>query len=568
MSDSTAIQGAPNDTGLSPGGASIHAHRLLWAGFMAILAEGVGFSIRAGILGQWAQQYGFTMTELGQITGGGLTGFGVIIILSSLIADKVGYGTLMVSAFLLHFASAVVTLATGWAFAHGGRSAALHCLSAGMFLFAVGNGLCEGVANPLVASLFQKNKSKYLNILHAGWPGGLILGTLASYFMAGGDGGKPVIWQIQMCLFLIPVALYGGMLLGQKFPKSEAGEHKVKYTDMLKELGFFGAMIICLLLSLWFQDICGALNLPLWIGWAAGGILWLAFGFSTKFSPGYFLMVLLLIIHSMQGYVELGTDSWVSKITGSILNSPQHGLLLFAYISGLMFALRFFAGQIVHKISPLGLLFASTVLASIGLMLLGYSESALFCIIAATVYAVGKTFMWPTLLAVASERFPKGGAITIGAMGGAGMLCAGLLGGPGIGFNQDTHATEKLQAENPAVYERYKADAPDSFLFFHTTGLDGAKVGVLENNGQDIDTDPNLAGLKNWWVAARSTAAEDKPLIANAELHGDRAALRITSIIPAMQAFILLGILFYFKSQGGYKQVHIEGQGRTATEVA
>jgi hypothetical protein len=187
---------------------------------------------------------------------------------------------------------------------------------------------------------------------------------------------------------------------------------------------------------------------------------------------------------------------------------------------------------------------------------------------AATVYAAGKTFVWPTLLAVASEQFPKGGAITIGAMGGAGMLAAGLLGGPGIGFNQDSHAAEKLQTENPSVYARYKADAPDSFLFFHTTGLDGAKVGVLENNGQDIDTDPNLAGLKTWWAAAQPTAAADKPLIEAAEMHGDRAALKITSVIPAIQAVLLLGILFYFRSKGGYKQVHIEGQGRAAREVA
>jgi MFS family permease len=561
MSDNITTENAPN----SP---SIHAHRLLWAGFMAILAEGVGFGIRGGILGQWAQQYGFTMTELGQITGGGLTGFGVIIILSSLIADKVGYGTLMVSAFVLHFASAVVTLAAGAAFASGGKPAALNCLTAGMFLFAVGNGLCEAVANPLVASLFQKNKSKYLNILHAGWPGGLIIGVLASYFMAGGEGVKPVSWQIQMSLFLIPVVFYGAMLLGQKFPKSEASEHKVKYTDMLKEVGFFGALIICFFLALWFQSICGALNLPSVVGWVGGAVLLIIFGLCTKFSPGYFLMVLLLIVHSMQGYVELGTDSWISKITGSILNSPQHGLLLFAYISGLMFALRFFAGPIAHKISPMGLLFVSTVLSAAGLMWLGYVDSAVLCVMAATVYAVGKTFMWPTLLAVASEQFPKGGAITIGAMGGAGMLCAGLLGGPGIGFNQDSHATQKLQAENPAVYDRYKANAPNTFLIFQTTGLDGSKVGVLDNNGQDIDTDPNLAGLKDWWATAKATAAVDKPLVADAELHGDKAALRITSVVPAMQAFILLCILFYFKSKGGYKQVHIEGQGQAAKEVA
>jgi len=86
----------------SAGGSPANAQRLLWAGFMAILAAGVGFSIRAGILGQWAEQYGFTQTELGAITGGGLTGFGIIILLSSLIADRIGFGPLMFIAFGMH----------------------------------------------------------------------------------------------------------------------------------------------------------------------------------------------------------------------------------------------------------------------------------------------------------------------------------------------------------------------------------------------------------------------------------------------------------------------------------
>ena len=94
------------DAGIAP-----NAKRLLWAGFMAILAAGVGFSIRAGILGDWAAQFGFTQTELGQITGGGLVGFGIMILLGALIADKVGYGKLMIFAFIMHLLSAVVTLA-------------------------------------------------------------------------------------------------------------------------------------------------------------------------------------------------------------------------------------------------------------------------------------------------------------------------------------------------------------------------------------------------------------------------------------------------------------------------
>jgi hypothetical protein len=201
-----------------------------------------------------------------------------------------------------------------------------------------------------------------------------------------------------------------------------------------------------------------------------------------------------------------------------------------------------------------------------------YSDTAIFCVAAATVYAVGKTFMWPTLLAVTSELFPKGGAITIGAMGGAGMLCAGLLGGPGIGYNQDTHATRQLMAEHPEVFQRYKADNEDTFFFFKTQGLDGAKVGVLDDNGQDLakanQSDPNIAKLSAWWAGAKATAAQDGPIVTAAELHGSKMAMRITAVIPVVQAALLLCMLLYFAYRGGYKQVHIEGEGTAAKEVA
>ncbi len=145
--------------------------------------------------------------------------------------------------------------------------------------------------------------------------------------------------------------------------------------------------------------------------------------------------------------MELGTDSWISNITGNILNSKEHGLLLFVYASTLMFLLRFCAGPIVHKISPLGLLLVGALGSCIGLTLLGHVQTGIALIAATSVYAVGKTFMWPTMLGVISDRFPKGGAVTIGFMGGIGMLSAGLLGGPGIGYNQDYVASRQLKEQ-------------------------------------------------------------------------------------------------------------------------
>ncbi len=497
-----------------------NAQRLLWAGFMAILAAGVGFSIRGGILGQWAQQYGFTMTELGGITGGGLAGFGIIILLSSFLADSVGYGKLMGLAFLTHLVSAVLTLAAGAAFAAGGKDAAYQCLFWGMFLFAIGNGIAEAVVNPLVATLFPKDKTHYLNILHAGWPGGLIVGGLASYFM-NPDGAKPVSWEVQMSLFLVPVIAYGVMLLGQAFPKSEASAAGVSIGSMITQL----------------------------------------------FAP---LMLVLLVIHAMVGYVELGTDSWISKITGTLLASPQKGLLLFVYTSALMFILRFFAGPIVHKISPLGLLFVSGLLGYAGLNLLGSATGVTMCVVAATVYAAGKTFLWPTMLAVVSEQFPKGGAITIGAIGGMGMLSAGYLGGPGIGFSQDANASAFLQENHAEVFERYKAPGESSFLGSTATGLDGQKVGILEDNGAELDrvsgllaesgvADENHAALVQWWEVAKATAEEDRGPIGEAGIEGSRAALHETAYVPLTMAVLYLVLILFFRSKGGYKAKEVSG---------
>jgi len=389
-------------------------------------------------------------------------------------------------------------------------------------LLAIGNGICEAVVNPLVATLFPKQKTHYLNILHAGWPGGLIIGGLASFFMAGGEGSKAVAWQIQISLFMVPVIIYGAMLLGQKFPKSEAASAGVSFGKMLAEFA----------------------------------------------AP---LLILLLVIHALVGYVELGTDSWVANITGAIMASPGKGLLLFVYTSALMFILRFFAGPIVEKISPLGLLFISGILGFVGLQMLGSATSVLLCVVAATVYALGKTFLWPTMLAVVSEQFPRGGAITIGAIGGVGMLSAGLLGGPGIGFKQDYYASKQLEEAHPEIYERYKAGNENAFLSFSTIGLDGAKVGVVSDNGAELDrvtqlladnnkTDENHASMVTWWTAAKEHADADKGPVQEAGLYGGRMALKITSYVPLTMAVLYFLILLYFKSKGGYKAKHVDGE--------
>src|SRR5687767_13646805 len=217
-----------------------NAKRLLWAGFLAILAAGIGFGIRGGILANWAADFGFTGAQLGAIGGAGFTGFCFGIIIGGIIVDKVGYGKLVVAAFLFHILSAVVTF--GASAPEAGTITAAQTQSAfvylwvGTFLFAVANGTLEAVANPLVATLFPNNRMHYLNILHASWPAGLVFGALVSTsFPALG-------WKIKLAVFLISTVIYGVMFMGQHFPKSEASQKGLSLGEMFKDVGIIGSL--------------------------------------------------------------------------------------------------------------------------------------------------------------------------------------------------------------------------------------------------------------------------------------------------------------------------------------
>jgi MFS family permease len=434
---------------------------LFWASFFTLVAAGIGFSVRGAVVGDWGTQFGFTQTELGTLTGGGLIGFGVAIIFFSFFADRFGYGKLMIVAFLLHASSAVLTFAATPVFEAYGKEAAFKCLNAGMWLFAFGNGTCEAVINPLTATLFPKNKTHWLNILHAGWPLGLILGALITLgfeeFLVG------IRWEYKLGVFLIPVLLYGIMMFNRTFPKSEAKTAGVPMSDMMKHVGMLGFTLATALIGLALVNLLDTvfdLNKP-WIGWVVAGCIWLVFAVATNFSLGSWLLAFLYIMHAGVGYVELGTDSWITNITTEVLGSKTNALLAFIWTNLLMFTLRFFAGPIVHRINPLGLLFFSAAMGVVGLYCLGqdFTNSIWPWLGAVTIYGIGKTFYWPTLLGVISERFPKGGALALGISGGVGMIGAGILGGPGIGYKQDLFAVEKLQEtrEGEKTYQHYMA---------------------------------------------------------------------------------------------------------------
>ncbi len=487
--------------------------RLLKCGFLALTAAAMGFGIRGGILGVWASEYGFTKLELGTITGGGLVGFGVVILIASFFIERVGFKKVLALAFILHCSSAFLTIAASpifWAF---GKTGVYWILYIGMFLFSVANGLCEGVINPLIAAAYSKRKTHYLNILHAGWPAGLIIGGLLAHFLVG-----KVPWEFLMVLFLIPTGIYGWIVLKETFPKPQSQAAGLSFPTMLKELA----------------------------------------------AP---VFAMLIIAHAGIGYVELGTDSWIANITDRMLIGK--GLVLFVYASSIMCILRFFAGPIVKHINPLGLLCCSAIMGAVGLITLSNGQSQGVIWLAVGIYAVGKTFLWPTMLGIVGDQFPRGGALAMGAIGGIGFLSAGLIGGPAIGYKQDYAASHKLKSESQAVYKRYAASESNGFLVFPAIrGLDGAKVSVLKDNGVALAKTSshsktqnfplgNAEKLNSWWMQARLSSSEDRNIVLAAELYGGRMALKWTAWVPIVLFFIFLLLALYYRASGGYKPVDL-----------
>jgi MFS family permease len=505
-----------------------NAKRLLWAGFMAILAAGVGFALRGGIFGAWASEYGFTATQLGAIGGAGFTGFCFGIIIGGVIVDKLGYGKLVALALVGHILSAVVTfMAT--------KQNAYDFLYWGMFIFAYANGTLEAVANPLVATVFPQNRTHYLNILHASWPLGMVVGAVASYVLGNVMG---LGWKGQLAFYLVPTVAYAVMFLGQTFPKSEAAAKGASFADMFKDVGILGAAVACYLIALFLGGVFGNPN----IGWVVGGVLVIAVGVLTRFSFGSLLLFVLFVTHAMVGAVELGTDGWIESITGNLFTAEQ-GKILFIWTSAIMFGLRFCANFIEHKLgfSPVGLLLTSAILAVIGLRLASGMESFAIALIALGIYALGKTFFWPTMLAVIGDRFPRSGAVAMSIMGGIGMLSAGLIGGPGLGYAKDRFTAESLKTSNAAVYEANKAASPSKFLFLSpVTAVDGSKLEAAKKAGDK--------------------GTPEQKAIVSANQAGDRATLKADSFIPLTMAAIYLALLLYFKTIGGYRALKLEEQ--------
>ena len=476
---------------------------LFWASFIAIVATAFGFVIRAGI--DWGTVFHLTKTQTGQILGVGLWPFAITIVLFSLIIDKIGYGKSMIFAFACHVVGAIATImATDY-----------KTLYWATFITALGNGTVEAVTNPVVATLFVRDKTKWLNRLHAGWPGGLVLGGLLALVM----GSAP--WQAKIALIFLPVLGYAALMFGRKFPINERVAAGVSYRPMLQQVGIAGAAVI---VGLIVRAAGDALNVTDTNQLIIGLVLVAAFGLYVR-TLGHPLFIFLLLIMIPLATTELGTDSWIGDLmTPAMAKLGLPGATVLIYTSAIMLVLRFVAGPIVHKLSPLGLLAACSVVAAGGLFAMSQSAGVMI-LVAATFYAFGKAFFWPTMLGVVSEQFPKGGALTLNATGGVGMLAVGVIGAPLLGIIQDTKIDTDLARSNPAIYAQVSGETRQSVLGSYKP-IDDAKVSALPE-------------AEKATVEETRTAAKTQ-------------ALARVAAFPVLMFVCYVGLILYFRSRGGY----------------
>ncbi|MBI1340776.1 MFS transporter [bacterium] len=501
--------------------ASSSRSSLFITSFAAIVATSFCFILRSMVIGDWGDEFALSETQKGELLGAGLWPFAITIVLFSLLIDRIGFELTFWFACACHVSGLVILLtAQGY-----------WPLYIGTFIMALGNGAVEAAANPLVATVYSEDKPKWLNRLHAAWPLGLILGGVLAIALGSG-----VDWRIKVALMAAPIAVYAFLLLARKFPVSERVASGVSYKEMLAEAGAMSALVIIALMMLEVGRVAG-LGLPVVL--AVIFVLTAAYAWVSRSAgrPLYIIFVLLMIPLAI---TELSTDSWITELMEPEMSAIglQAGWVL-VYTSAIMFVMRMFAGPVLHRLKPLGVLAMASGVAAAGIFLLS-GATGLALLAAATLYGIGKSFFWGTSLAIASEQFPKGGAVTLNVMAGAGMLAAGIVGTVMLGSLQDAAIARGLNAHDSSV-----GASMSSTYLVERQGLLGSY--------QALDSS-----------AVSAAPAADQALIGEITRSGKKEALRDVALVPIFMMLCYLGLIAFFRSRGGYKPVVLAAQPRAS----
>jgi MFS family permease len=353
---------------------AIEKSKLFIASCISLVTTAMVFAIRGDVANDMAAAFHLSNAQLGLIFSPAFWCFTIAIFVSGALIDVIGMRALHIVSALGYFVGvALVVFAPRPAapvasiFDDPGTS----MLYAGFMTMGLSQGLVEGVINPLIATIYSERKTQRLNMLHAWWPGGMIVGGLAAVLMTSAFHAR---WEIKLATIVVPAFVYLVMALRLRYPRTERVQHQVSYAQMWREAA----------------------------------------------RPGF---VLLFCCMWLTAAIELGPDQWFPSVMQGLAPQMQ-GVLYLVYTAGLVFLLRTFGSGIAHR-SPAAMLLVCSIVAGIGLFWLGTLQpgvsSASTAFAAATVFGIGKAFLWPTMLGLTSERYPRGGALLLSLMGGAGM---------------------------------------------------------------------------------------------------------------------------------------------------
>lgn len=347
----------------------INANRLFWMSCVALVVTAMTFAIRARLELVWEEGFGLSAKNMALAMAPAFWGFTLAQFIGGPLVDVIGMKRFVRIAFFLHLIGIVVTL-----FARE-----FWTLFIGTLFIGVGNGSIEAGCNPLVASVYPNAKTKMLNRFHVWFPGGIVIGSLVGYLIM--DVFKIEDWRFLVGTLIIPLVIYGVLMFGQKFPKTERVEMGVSYGNMWKAIlkPLFLIMLFCMLLS---------------------------------------------------AATELTTNQRITTLLKTQLKGEETAgmaILILAFINGIMAVGRSFAGPIVHRLKTTGMLLFSAITSLAGLVLMSYVQGGFLTFLAAGVFALGICFFWPTMLGFISENIPESGALGLSIFGGAGMLSTSIF---------------------------------------------------------------------------------------------------------------------------------------------
>jgi len=500
----------------------MNPRRLFVASCIALITSAFSFMIRQDIADPLGADFSLTKQAIGEVMGAAFLGMAVAMLVVAPLCDFLGMGRVIMLAWVCHLAGILGTIFAP-KYPEVSHNTSYWVLWCSTFLVGSGNGLVEIAINPLAATLFPRNKTHYLNILHAWWPGGLIMSGLLAIFVINpvmNLSGENVSladasmgWKVKMALLLVPLAIYGLLAFGQRFPETERVQAKVSTGEMFLQV-----------------------LRPMFLLWAFCMLLTA----STELGPNQWQESVL------KRTAFEGADAGYKWL--DIFSQKGFGTLVFVYTSGLMFVMRFFAGPLAHRFSPVGMLTGSALFSALGLYWLSYVNTPFMAFVAATVFGVGIAYFWPTMLGVTAERFPKGGALLLGLMGSFGNLAISQA-LPVMGGIYDSYTVANLSPELRAKT---------------VTSPDGSQIPVVTPGTASwlpaIITDKIYpAGTQKLNPdAVKMLTGEELQIVQKAETVGAAHAFRWVTTLPMVLVVIFGLIAISDKLRGGYKPVHIE----------